>query len=223
MAKKKVKRSSGSGLIVVVILGAVIVVLGLIVLSGGFAPPAAEATAESLALCNGKPCPSKGSPDAPVVVIEFSDYACHNCRDFNLTTAPVLERDYVDTGKVRHVSHVFSLWPESIPAAAASLCAHEQGKYWEFHEQAFRNFQQGRFPANEDFLGWAQLAGLDQASFKACVDSGRTVNDAQVSALEGTRAGVDGTPSFFIDGELLRGNVPLDELRRTIDAALAGQ
>ncbi|HET7088864.1 MAG TPA: DsbA family protein [Anaerolineae bacterium] len=223
MAKKKVKSSGGSGLIVVIILGAVIVVLGLIVLSGGLAPPAAEVTTESLELCNGKPCPSKGSPDAPVVVIEFSDYGCHNCRDFNLTTAPILERDYVDAGKVRYVSHVFSLWPESIPAAAASLCAHEQGKYWEFHEQAFRDFQQGRFPASEDFLNWAQLIGLDQASFKQCVDSGRTVYDAQVSALEGTRAGISGTPSFYINGTLVSGNVPLDEFRRTIDAALAGQ
>lgn len=223
MAKKKAKSSGGSGLIVVIILGAVIVVLGLIVLSGGFAAPAAEVTAESLELCNGAPCPSKGAPDAPVVVIEFSDYACHNCRDFNLTTAPVLERDYVDTGKVHYVSHVFALWPESIPAAAASLCAHEQGKYWEFHEQAFRNFQQGRYPANEDFLSWAQLAGLDQTAFQECVDSSRTVYDAQVSALEGTRAGVRGTPSFFINGEPVRGNVSLDEFRRTIDAALAGQ
>lgn len=85
MAKKKAKSRGGSGLIVVIVLGAVIVVLGLIVLSGGFAPPAAEVTAESLALCNGAPYPSKGSPDAPVVVIEFSDYGCHNCRDFNLT------------------------------------------------------------------------------------------------------------------------------------------
>ena len=223
MAKKKTKSSGGSGLIVVIILGAVIVVLGLIVLSGGFATPAPEVTTESLELCNGKPCPSKGSPDAPVVVIEFSDYACHNCRDFNLTTAPILERDYVDAGKVRYVSHVFSLWTESIPAAAASLCAHEQGKYWEFHEQAFRNFQQGRFPANEDFLSWAQLAGLDQTAFRQCVDAGRTVYDAQVSALEGKRAGISGTPSFFINGALVSGNVPLQEFRRTIEAALAGQ
>ncbi len=223
MAKKKAKSSGGWGLIGFIVLGAVIVVVSLIQLSGGFAPPTVEVTAESLELCNGKPCPSKGSPDAPVVVIEFSDYGCHNCRDFNLTTAPVLEQEYVDTGKVRYVSHAFSLWQETLPATAASLCAHEQGKYWEFHEQAFRNFQGGRFPTSDDFLRWAPLAGLDQTAFKQCRDSGRTVYDAQVSALEGRRAGIDATPSFYINGTLVSGNVPLDEFRRTIDAALASQ
>jgi len=222
VAKKKAKKSDGSGLIVVIVLGAVIVVLALIVLGGGFAPPAAQVTAESLALCNGAPCPSKGSPDAPVVVVEFSDYACHNCRDFNLTTAPALDREYVGTGKVRYVSHVFSLWPESIPAAAASLCAHEQGKYWEFHEQAFVNFQQGRFPASEEFMSWARQAEFDEAAFQQCVESGRYVDDAQLSALEGKRAGVSSTPTFFVNGAVVQGNAPL-ELRSAIDAALAGR
>lgn len=225
MAKAKVKRkqSSGSGLIIVVALGAVMVVLGLIVLSGGFAPPASAPSVSALELCNGKPCPAKGDPNAPVVMIELSDYACHNCRDFVLNTEPLLEQEYVDTGQVRYVSHVFALWPESQPAAAAALCANEQGKYWEFHKQAFLNFEQGSFPTTEAVLNWGQQIGLDSAAFKTCVDSGRYTYDVQVSALEGNRAGVTGTPAFFINGQLITGNASLADFRRAIDAALAGQ
>jgi len=222
VTKKKAKQKSrgGSEILIIIGLGAVIVVLGLIVLGGGFAAPTTAPTEDSLQLCNGVPCPAKGPPDAPVVVIEFSDYACHNCRDFNLFTAPVLDREYVEMGKIRYVSHVFALWPESQPAVAAALCAEDQGKYWEFHTQAFADFRDGGFPTREDFLQWGQQVGLDAATFEECVDSGRHTYDAQVAALEGQRAGVTGTPTFFVNGTLLRGNVPIDELRRTIDLAL---
>lgn len=223
MAKKKSKqkRGGGSEVIIIIGLGAAIVVLGLIVLTGGFVAPTSATTAEALAMCNGKPCPSKGATDAPVVVIEFSDYACHNCRDFNVFTAPILEREYVETGQVHYISHVFALWPESQPAAAAALCAEEQDRYWEFHAQAFANFREGGFPTSDDFLQWGQLAGLDTAAFQACVDSNRYLFDAQASSLEGKRAGVDSTPSFLINGALVKGNFPLDQFRQMIDAALA--
>jgi protein-disulfide isomerase len=222
VAKRKSKQKSrgGSEVFIIIGLGAVIVVLGLIVLGGGFAAPTAAPTEDSLQLCNGAPCPAKGSPDAPVVVIEFSDYACNNCRDFNLFTAPILDREYVETGKIRYVSHVFALWPESQPAAAAALCAEDQGKYWELHAQAFAGFREDGFPIREDFLLWGQQAGLDAAAFQECVDSGRRVYDAQVASLEGQRAGITGTPTFFVNGTLLYGNVSIDRFRQTIDLAL---
>jgi len=225
MSKKSARRksSSKSGLYIVIGLGALMIVLALIMMSGGFAAPTQASSAEALARCNGKPCPAKGDPNAPVTMIEFSDYACHNCRDYNVATAPIIDREYIDTGKVRYVSHVFALWPESRPAAAAALCASEQGKYWEFHAQAFANFRPGGFPSRDDFLRWASLAGLDADALRACVESGRYDQDAQLSAFEAQRAGVDGTPAFLINGELIKGNVPLAQIRAALDAALAEQ
>ena len=232
MSKARRKKRSGLGSpdsIVIIGVGAVIVALALIVLGGGFAPPTpapagAETTAaKSLELCNGQPCPSRGPADAPVTMIEVSDYACGHCRNFNLDKAASIDDKYVKTGKLRYVSHVFALWPETQAAAAASLCANAQGKYWEFHHQAFVNQKQNGFPTTGDLLAWGQQIGLDSASFAECVNSGRYAQDAQMSAFEGQRAGVSSTPTFYIDGRVIKGNASLDEFERAIEAALAGQ
>ena len=140
-----------------------------------------------------------------------------------MATEPVIEQEYVETGRVRYVSHVFALWPDSQPAAAAALCANDQGRYWEYHEQAFLNFREGGFPTRDDILNWGRLAGVDLGPFTECVDSGRFLFDAQASALEGRRAGINGTPSFFIGDQLMEGNLPLAQFRAAIDAALAGR
>ena len=230
----KARRKKRSGLsspdrLVIIGVGAVVVALALIALSGGFAPPtpppatADTTAAQSLDLCNGQPCPARGSTDAPVTMIELSDYACGHCRDFNLDKAASIDDKYVKTGKLRYVSHVFALWPETQAAAAASLCANEQGKYWEFHHQAFVNQKQNGFPTAADLLAWGQQIGLDASRYADCVNSGRTMQDVQVSAFEGKRAGVTSTPTFFINGRVIKGNVPLDEFERAIEAALAGQ
>lgn len=232
MSKTKRKKRGGLGSpdsLVIIGVGAVLVALALIVLSGGFAPPtpapaSADATAvKSLELCNGQPCPARGQANAPVTLIELSDYACGHCRNFNLDKAAIIDDKYVKTGKLRYVSHVFALWPETQAAAAASLCANEQGKYWEFHHQAFVNQKQNGFPTTGDLLAWGQQIGLDASRYADCVNSGRTLQDAQMSAFEGTRAGVSTTPTFFINGRAIKGNAPLDEFERAIEAALAGQ
>ena len=232
MSKARRKKRGGLGStdsIVIIGVGAVIVALALIVLGGGFAPPTpapagAETTvAKSLELCNGQPCPSRGPADAPVTMIEVSDYACGHCRNFNLDKAASIDDKYVKTGKLRYVSHVFALWPETQAAAAASLCANAQGKYWEFHHQAFVNQKQNGFPTTGDLLAWGQQIGLDSASFAECVNSGRYAQDAQMSAFEGQRAGVSSTPTFYINGRVIKGNASLDEFERAIEAALTGQ
>jgi protein-disulfide isomerase len=156
-------------------------------------------------------------------MIEVADYACSHCRDFNRDKASLLDAQYVKTGKVRWIGHVFALRPETQPAAAAALCANEQGKYWEFHRQAFLGQLQDRYPNNDDFLSWGQKAGLDTNQFAECVNSGRTLQDAQVSALEASRAGVDGTPTFFINGTVIYGDVSLAQFQSAIEAALAGK
>lgn len=219
--KSKQKRGGGSEVIIIIGLGAAIIVLGLILLTGGFVAPTAVPTTESLVLCNGKPCPSKGSPDAPVVMIEFSDYACGHCRDYNLLVEPILEQEYVATGKIRYVSHIFALWPQSEPAAAGAMCAAEQGKYWEYHHQAFVNQKAGEFATTDDIIAWGQQIGLDENAFAECVRSNRFLQDVQISEMEGKRAGANTTPTFFINGKMIVGNLPVDQFRRELDAALA--
>lgn len=227
--KKRKKNSSGSGTIIIVGMIAIIGALALIALSGGLTPPqpapstVGSGSAEELELCNGKPCPSKGEASAPVVMIELSDYACGHCRDFNLDKASILDEEYVKTGKVRYVSHVFALRSETQPATAAAMCANDQGKYWEFHHQAFVNQKAAGLPTTDDLLNWGKLAGVDAAGFADCVNSGRYMQDVQFSSVEGNRAGVSGTPTFFINGKMVIGNVPLDQFRSEIDAALAAR
>lgn len=224
MTKKRSKKKSGGSEVYLIIgLGAVIVVLGLIVLSGGFAAPATATSTSALETCNGVPCPSKGNPDAPVTMIELSDYACSHCRDFNLLVEPILDQEYIATGKIRYVSHVFSLWPETQAAAAGALCAADQGKYWEYHHAAFANQNSSGFPTPADILAWGRQIGIDENAFAECVQSNRYLQDAQISALEGSRAGVSSTPTFFINGKKIAGNMPVEQFRRELDAALARQ
>ena len=121
MSKAKRKKRSGFGSserLVIIGVGAVMVALALIALSGGLpqATPSPSSTL-GLELCNGKPCPSQGSPNAPVTMIEVSDYACAFCREYNLGKAAIIEDKYVKTGKLRYVSHVFALWPETRAAS----------------------------------------------------------------------------------------------------------
>lgn len=229
-AKKGKKSRSSDGLIIVIGLIAVMVAIGLIALNGlSGATPVSQADGSAsagnagagLELCGGKPCPSQGSADAPVTMIEVSDYACSHCRDYNLGKASRLEDEYVKTGKVRYVSHIYAIRPETKPAAAAAWCAYEQGKYWEFHHQAFANQPQDRYPNTDDFLKWGSAIGVDQTQYAGCLNSGKYARDVSLSALEADRAGITGTPTFFIDGQVVQGDAPLEQFYNTIDAALA--
>ncbi|HEY4691746.1 MAG TPA: thioredoxin domain-containing protein [Anaerolineae bacterium] len=223
MSKKKTKRrsrGSGSEVFIIIGLGAVIIVIGLIALGGGLQPPV---SAESLTRCNGKPCPSKGNPDAPVLMVELSDYACSHCRNYSLQVEPIIDQEYVQTGKVRYVSHIYALRPQTESASAAAMCADEQSKYWEFHHTAFANQRTDRYPGRDDFLAWGQQIGLNMDAFAQCIDSNRYVQDVQFSAAEGERAGVTGTPSFYIDGRFIVGEISVAQARAALDAALAGR
>lgn len=225
MSKAKAKRRSkdNTGTFIVVGIGAVIVALGLILLGGGFAQPTAQASAESLVTCNGKPCPSKGDPGAPVTIIEVADYGCPACRSFALNTEPLIDEEFVATGKVRFVSHLFGFGAPTQAAAAAALCAGEQNKFWEFNRVAFENQVPDDAPGQDVLLSWGQQAGAEPSAFAECVRSGRYVFDVQAASAEARRAGVSRTPSFFINGRLLEGAYPIGDFRAEINRALAGQ
>jgi protein-disulfide isomerase len=193
------------------------------------APRAAQAPA--IVKVSGGNGPSLGKPDAPVTIIEFSDYQCPFCQRFASSTLPELRRDYVDTGKVRYIFRDFPLdniHPDARKAAEAAHCAGDQGKYWEMHDALFKNTRALKV---DSLKAHARAMGLNEGEFDACLDQGKYASVVNEHFSAGSGLGVTGTPSFFIgkttaDGTIeglnLRGAQPTASFRRVIDQLLAG-
>lgn len=176
--------------------------------------------------------PSMGDKDAKVTVIEFSDFQCPFCRRSYTDTIPQLKSDYVDTGKILFVYRDFplaSIHPAATPAAMASECADDQGKFWEFHNKIFdeQNKQGGgtvQF-SNDDLKKWAGEIGLNTNTFNSCLDSEKHKDEVDKDFQDGVDAGVTGTPTFFIgnskDGyTAIVGAQPYSVIKQVIDSLL---
>jgi protein-disulfide isomerase len=161
--------------------------------------------------------PFRGPAAAPVAIVEFSDFHCPFCQQVASTLRQLLSR-YDD--KVKLVHRDFpneNIHPEATKAAEAARCAHEQGKFWEYHDALFANAPK----ATQEQLGvYARQVGLEVPSFERCLASGRQVPAVQRDVNEGTRLGVTGTPAFFINGRLLSGAQPLESFVRVIEEEL---
>ncbi len=176
--------------------------------------------------------PMLGRADAPVTLVEFSDYQCPFCQRFFATTLSALKKHYVDTGKVRYVFRDFPLdqmHPQARKAAEAAHCAGEQGKYWEMHEVLFQN---QRTLAPPQLTVHARTVGVDGSKFDECLSSGRPAARVERGLADGAAVGVQGTPTFvvgktkpgdFVEGTPIRGAQPLEMFRRIIDQTLAEQ
>ena len=140
---------------------------------------------------------------------------------------PRLKKDYVDTGKVRFVYRDFpivQLHPEAIMAAVAADCAGAQDKYWQYHEKVFREqYNKGddivRFK-DTDLKKWAKDIGLDAAAFNSCLDSGRFKEEVDKDKADGDGVGIQGTPTFFINGRVVGGAQPYPVFKQIIDEEL---
>jgi protein-disulfide isomerase len=173
--------------------------------------------------------PVKGDPDAPVTIVEYSDYQCSYCSRYVLETQPRLLANYVETGKVRYAFKDFpltSIHPQAVKAAEAARCAGEIGgddAYWQMHDRLFAG--QREWSGNPEhaavFKGYAGELGLDQATFDECLDSGRMVAAVEADFQEGAGLGVSGTPAFFINGQPLRGAQPYEVFVQVIEGMLA--
>jgi protein-disulfide isomerase len=168
-----------------------------------------------------------GSPTAPIVLEEFSSYQCGFCGIYARDTLPQLLASYVETGQVLYVFRDFPLrsQPQSLLAAEAANCAGQVGgadAYWAIHDTLFvrQTEWSGRGNAAQLFKGYATELGLDADAYGDCVDSGATREQAEFDLAEGLERGVRGTPTFFIDGQLLVGAQPYAVFARAIDAAL---
>ncbi len=163
--------------------------------------------------------PSQGPANAPVEMVEFSDFQCPYCYRAHPTVKQVLQT-YGD--KVRFVYRNYPLpsHPNARPAAEAAQCANEQGKFWPYHDRLFAD-QTKLGPA--DLKASAVALGLDAAKFDACFDSHKYQARVDADLKAGNEAGVDGTPAFFINGRMLSGAQPYDEFKKIIDEELAAR
>jgi len=162
----------------------------------------------------------KGSDDAPITMIEFSDYECPFCERFYLQTLPNIQKDYIDTGKVKYVfrDYPLSFHLNATKAAEAAECAGEQKKYWEYHDTLF---QHQNALDTKNLKQYASDLGLDTAVFNQCLDSGAMAGEVQKDFQEGSRLGIRGTPSFFINGTRVVGAQPYDAIKQIIERELA--
>ncbi len=199
--------------------------------------------------------PSLGDEDAPVVIIEFSDFQCTFCKAFWEETFPLIRDDYIAMGRVRFV-YRDAPFPElghvwSVKAAEAAECADDQKKFWEYHDQIFKNQEFLTSLAKEvrtsdgngvivvltspsgarkyyDISGVidqmkkiAGVVGLNRDTFEACLDSGKKLKEVEKDKSDGEKAGVEGTPTFFINGQKITGAQPLEVFQTILHRQLA--
>lgn len=175
--------------------------------------------------------PVFGDKNAPVTIIEFSDYQCPFCRKFWQETLPSIERDYIAKGKVKLVYRDFPLGfhDGAIPYATAANCAREDGgdeAYYKMHDKIFEEqniLDGGSVSSTVQYVGvdtlkqWAKDIGYN---IDSCLDSGKYADEIQKDLNDGASSGVSGTPGFFVNGKLLSGAQPYSAFKQLIDSEL---
>jgi len=176
--------------------------------------------------------PVKGNPDAPVTVVEFSDFQCPFCSRFFEQTLPLIQENYIDTGKIKFVYKdlpLDNLHPNARSAHIAAECADEEGKFWEYHDVLFEKQSEWQRLASSDLdITLSQFAvdlGMELTSFESCMESQDIADEVNQDTLEAARYGATGTPTFFIgteeDGFIkLVGAQPFSAFQNAIDEQL---
>ena len=162
----------------------------------------------------------RGAREAPVTIVEFSDFQCPFCKNGTETVRQVLEKY---PGKVKLVFRDFpipNLHPAAPKAHEAARCAADQGKFWEYHDLLFEKSPR---QAPEDLKQYATDLELDPSPFAQCLDSGKHQAEVNRDVEEGARLGVTATPTFFINGRQLVGAQPVTAFQKLIDSELAGK
>jgi protein-disulfide isomerase len=205
------------------------------------APPATEAAdtsaAPAVAVSKTVTLPSgvtsdghfyQGDPNAPVKLVEYSEFQCPYCSRHFLETEPSIDATYVATGKVQVIFHNFPLefHPNAMPAAKAAYCAGQQSPalFWKLHDWLFNT--QATWSAEQDASATlrkqAVALGADGTKYDACVKDAKTQAFIQADIDAGTKAGVQGTPAFFVNDWFVNGAQPYSEFQKTIEQALQG-
>jgi protein-disulfide isomerase len=160
-----------------------------------------------------------GDPNAPITMIEYSDYQCPFCKRFFDESEVILRKEYIETGKVKMIYRDFPLPgnPYAMPAAEAANCAKDQGKFWAYHDLIFKN--QNNL-ATIDYLKLAEELKMNVQEFKNCLDSNKYTQKIQNDYNLGSSIGVNGTPTFFINGKQVVGAQPYSVFKNIIEQEL---
>lgn len=193
--------------------------------------PAVKSVGDPAAVTEGQTAEGdwfRGDPNAPVTLVEFSDYQCPFCSRHVSQTAPLIEDQYVKKGLVKHVFKDFplnSIHPQAAKAAEAAQCAGAQQQFWAMHDKLFALQQawSGKTEAPEIFKEYAVDLGLDSAAFNECLDSGQFAAEVAKDLQEGAQSGVTGTPAFFINAWFVSGAQSFEVFQQTISKAQSGQ
>jgi protein-disulfide isomerase len=158
---------------------------------------------------------ARGNPNAKVTIIEYSDYECPFCKSFYDNAYKEIVKKYVDSGQVRIAfkDYPLAFHPNAQSAAEASRCAAEQGKFWEMHDRMFEN---QKALSVDNYKKWAGELGLDTAKFNTCVDNKAYATAVVEDMEEAAKIGVQGTPMFIINGEVLVGAQPMAAFENVI-------
>ena len=189
------------------------------------AQPAAAAPGVSIDQAGGVGnLPIMGSASAKVTLIEFADFRCPFCEQFFSQTEPQIIQNYVNTGKVKLAFRNYAfLGPSSVVAADAVECANDQGKFWQYHDYLYKNQpdESDTSMYNTDTLTKAAVSlGMDGTKFSNCLSTKADDAKVQQDLADGQKAGVSGTPAFFVNGTFINGAEPYSVFQQAIDAAL---
>ena len=159
-----------------------------------------ELTPQTL-IQNGSPL--LGDPNAKITIVEFGDYQCTYCHLFHENTKDAIIQQYVNTGKVNFVFRDFPLnGPDSVLAAEGSYCADDQGKYWQYHDELYKNWggEKTGWVNQKSLDKFATTVGLDLSKFDKCMSDKKYEQKVLDNQKFGEKIGIDGTPSFVIFG-----------------------
>jgi protein-disulfide isomerase len=185
------------------------------------------ASGDSSALRTADVARIQGDTTAPVWMIIVSDFQCPYCKTWHDQTYPALQKEYVQTGKVRmaYVNYPLPSHRNALPAAEAAMCAGVQGKFWPMQDALFGAQEQwSRMSAPAPFFdSLATRAGVDAAAMRACVEGRAVRRLIEADKDRADRAGINSTPSFIIGDSLIEGAYPVQRFRTALDAVLAAQ
>lgn len=171
--------------------------------------------------------PALGQDSAKVTVIEFADERCPFCKQWADNTFPQLKSDYIDTGKVKFYFRNYEfLGPASVIAGNAIECANEQGKFWDLHDYLYKNQPDESDTSmftTDKLSNIAGTLGMDTNQFSSCLSANKDNDAVSKDLADGQKAGVNGTPTFFINGTSLVGAQPYSAIKTIIDQELAKQ
>ena len=177
---------------------------------------------ESKLIQNGSPI--IGNPSASITILEWGDYQCTYCYKFHQSTMNIIKQDFIETGKVKLVFKDFPLnGADSVLAAEASHCAQDQGKYWQYHDELYKNWAGERtgWVTRESLEKFATTVNLDLGKFNGCLDDHKYLESVNQMYESGKEIGIDATPSFLVFNNekiiKITGNQPLEVFLKSID------